>query len=370
MLALISTLPGVGRGRSARARPAMDNSQTPDDTSPERIAAFTAHWRTQLDAALLASGRRYGSVATELGLGESSFNKRRRGEVPFSVEHFLALSERFGLPITPGELWGRKACFTLPPGRARFDAEDFVRGFGRIARLVTPEAIAAGHCEVTVSATDIPVTRVFANRALTALKLYFFRTRHQGAAAPDEYFSLADELESITAVDGELRALTEAYGAVGSREVWGEAPLRSVCHQVHHLIRQRAVDRADAEELFAQLHRLVDALQEDLSDGAKPGGGRTEVFRDRLFAHSPMITIRTPTTRAAVLTHDPPHYMMSTDAVGFEALTVAFERRLARAEAIGRHGSVSARAYCADLHRTVDEAGEVARALFRVSMQW
>ena len=342
----------------------------PDAAHRERVVAFAAEWRTLLDAAILASGQRFGAVAADLGLGESSFNKRRRGEVPFSIEQFLVLSERFGLPTTPAELWGRQSRFAVPPPGGRFDAAHFVRGFAAIVALASPAAVAAGACEVTVSATDIPVTRIFGNPILTALKLYFFRTRGRAAGARDEYFCLADEMEAVGEVAAELRALTEAYAAVRSREVWGEAPLRSLCHQVHHLIRRRAVDRADAREIFAQLHRLVDALHGDLVGETKHGGGRGEVYRDSLFAHSPAITVRTPGARVAVLTHDPPYYVTCRDAVGYEALRAAFERRVARAELVGERGDVPARAFCADLHRTVDEAAEVADALHRVSVHW
>lgn len=338
---------------------------------------FLADWRTLLDDTIRGRGLTFKRVAAWLGVEQHTFGRWRRGEVAFPTWAFLALCERFGLPQTPGELAGREARFALPAGAAagdRFDAAAFVAGFGGLAALLPRGRgpLPPADYEVAISTTDVPVARVLGNPTLTALKLFLFRTHAPGNGGDDDaYFSLARERTRLRAFAEPLNAFREAFGRVTTREAWGERPLRSLCHQVHHLIRRRRIGPADAAEVFAQLGALVDGLCAELRGGRKPGGGRTRLYQEHLYAYLPLVALRTPTQRLGLATFDPPHYLVARHGrVGYDLVREALAHRVARGRRVGPGGTLPADALCADLRREIAEATERARVLFATTTPW
>lgn len=335
------------------------------------VADFLAAWRALLMEAIWSRELRFYEVATWLGLSKDEFGRRRRGEVDFEATHFFRLCRWFDLPRTPGELAGNEVAFTVPPHDDCFNAEAFVHGFGRLASLIPAGTLAPNDYEVAISTTDIPLARVLSDPTLAAVKLFFFRTCARPAGGPgNDYFVLAEERARLATIAQPLHAFAQAFERVDSREVWGATPLRSLCHQVCRLARERRIAREDTEAVFARVHTLVDSLETELLTGRKPGGGASRVYRDCAFAYLPFVALRTPEHHLGFVTYDPPDYLVPRGREGYDLIQHTVGRRVARADLVGNGGALPARTFASELREAIVKAAEIASTLHRANRHW
>lgn len=300
-------------------------------------------------------------------MSESAFNKRRRGEVPFTAAEFVRLSDRFALPTSVAALRGVEARVEVPHPAGMFEDDGFLHRLHRIREAVeagSPDA--EERAELLVSTTDLPLLRLLSSGPLMKMKLFFFGSTTSTSGLPEHQLILGEG----QIIAPQVLELVAAYRAADSREVWGERPLRSLCQQIHYLVRHRCISRADVSVLFSELERLVERLLADITEGVKvEGGGRIQLWREDLVSYSPMYAVLAPSHRIAFFTHDPPQFLTTEDAIGVRAISNAIEHRLSRGQRIGPGGRIATRTFREGLLKTIEKGRHITETLFE-SQDW
>lgn len=329
---------------------------------------FLGTWIAHLRRAARQRGLGPRDVARLIYVSESSYHKRCRGTVQFSAAEFATLSEHFDLPTRPSELRGERLAFAVPPRRDNsFCASAYLNGLTDFA------AAASSHRDVraTISSTDIPVFRLFAEPALAALKLYVFDTAH--AARLGRRFDLAAERSRWAEHDRALDVIARSYAATPTCEVWGGRPLEGLLHQIASLVRARALGSDDLAELVAAIRRVVAQVGAEASAGRKLGGGDFDLYVNRLHATSTTVTATVGDRALTFLTVDNPHFVHSDRRATHDFFASIFERVRGRSTAVEAGGGYAARLFTEDLEgrigRLEEAMGHQLRAHSAFAMQ-
>ena len=314
---------------------------------------FLPTWVAHLRRAARRRGLGPRDVARLIYVSESSYHKRCRGSVQFSAAEFATLSEHFDLPTRPSELAGERLAFAVPARReGGFCASAYLDGLGAFAAAVRSRA----DVSATISATDIPVFRLFAEPALAALKFYVFDTAH--AAHLGRRFDLAAERARWRGHAGAIAELAGSYSATATEEVWGARPLEGLLHQIASLVQARALGADDLAEVIAALRRVVARVGREAGDGRKRGGGAFALYVNRLHASSTTVTAAVGDRALTFLTVDNPHFVHSDRPATHDFFAAIFERVRRRSQPVATGGGYAAHLFAEDLERSVARAEE------------
>lgn len=288
---------------------------------------FLDTWRCALDHAIQASGQRYADTAAWLGLAPSCFNKRRRGEVPFSPYHFGLLSDRYGLPPTPQAMLGQRLQFA--EGGKEGNGGGYLDALRDLVRTVVP----TGECPTLhISTTEAPILTFLSDPLLLSFKLYLFASTSPGFTWQPFVPTPLDERTQTSA-----REVIRAYERYRSVEVWGDRPFASITKQIDALALQHLVGAATAQQLYDRL----DARLARLKSALVAQGHHVELYVDKRVVTSPVYWFTGFDQPLTLLTYDMPNYLVSRDPNVARILGSSVERRRESATRVGPNSAVS-----------------------------
>ncbi len=325
---------------------------------------FIPAWCDRLRSRMTATGTKAADVAALLHIGESSLRKRFRGEVPFSAEEFVLLSDKFDLPRSAAELSGKRLdLYASAEAGGAFDEEAYIRGLHQFTEQIVRDAKGAiSELEVSICAADLPIHQLLGNPVLTATKLYFFDTR--SGVDIMRRFDLNEALERQRPLFDLAAEIHDTYRSINSVEVWGRDPIGSFLHQITKLARAHAISEADLKIVFSHLRALVERIGKEASQSRKSGGGRFELYQNWLFANKTIMLVETPPVRYSFLTIANPHFLYSTSDESFAFFGANAEAFRQQSVKVSGTEAINGGRFEEALARGIDRA-ELAIATFR-----
>ncbi len=327
----------------------QDHINQPSDAD---VAHFMAHWVDLLRGA--ARERQLGPkrVAQLIGVSESSYHKRCRGNVQFSAPEFSALCDHFDLPSRPSELNEARLGFTTAGlASETFCANAYLDGLTKLGESMGAAVASGRPVDVTVSSSDIPIFQLFREPALVAFKLFVFDTAH--TVELEQRLDLNSAVEERGRHIAAAQRVAEVYTELPTREVWGVNPLAGLLYQIAHLVRARALGPVDLAEIIAAVRRVIARIAEEAQACAKTSGASFRLHQNRLHATNTTVTAALGERTLTFLTVDNPNFIRSDQSRTHGFFVDTFEQIRRRSTPINGTGIYTARLFAEDLESSV-----------------
>ena len=326
------------------------------DHLPEET--FISAWRARLTERLAERRITPRQLGRLLGLRNATAARRRlRGETHFTAYEVLRLSQAFGLPTDPRALVSPTLGLRLgSPLDEEFSADRLVASVLAIAKsLLAPDHLDRDAAAPTyyVSTTDLPFAYLCAYPRLAALRLFSLEGGGGRRDVDFDYARMRVQRRGLFAGIAEVAAL---HGASDNVEVWSANPLASLLATVEVLRKRNALSEAFTAEVFDDLDALIDDIRLAAKTGAKPGGGRFELYEHDLATRTTDVVVVGPQVRLTIHTLRHPHFAVSEDAATAGLFLELFERLRREATLIDGRAPYRYRGYADGLRAAVAAA--------------
>lgn len=271
-----------------------NNSSTPD---------IQAWLRAGIPANLNAAQ----TVSDVLGISLDAAYRRLRGQSPLTLEEGMKLAAALGLSLDALAASGKgQIVFELEAA-----ADDHDSRTSNLERLLQMGKALAEDSEARIvhSQEDIIPFRMYGYRQLRAFKHY-----HWERLYADDTASRFDPATENLQRDEAAAGIYKLYMRIPSLEVWSEYSLDSTLRQIRYDMETGHFSSAkDALEVTADLHLLLDDLQEQARTGRKHRENDFQLFWSEIAVFNGSLMLYAKGFQRVYAGHHTMHYLSTSN---------------------------------------------------------